>query len=144
MKNRNLLIKEIETDDAIVGMRKDGILHVYFKDDFELDVAAQYRLLKVYKEIVGQQKIPFIFEAGSGVTVTKEARDNAIKLETEAPMGSCVVVANNSAYMLIANFYYKFNKPSIPYKVTKDFEKGIEWLRTTSCYQPQIILSNIE
>lgn len=144
MKEHELLVREIETDDVIVGLRRDGIVHVYFKDNFELDVPAQMRLLKVYDEICEGKKAPFIFEAGNDVTVTKEARENAISLEKRSPIGSCAVIVTNTAYVLIANFYYKFNKPTIPYNVLKRFDKGIEWLKTTPCYQSQSILSNIE
>lgn len=137
MNSRHLLVREIETDDAIFGIREDGILHVYMKDDLELDIDAQWRMMKVYDELTGGIKTPFIFEAGNGVMVTKEARDNAIKLEQRSPMGSCAVIVSNTAYVLIANFYYKFNKPTIPYNVFKNFDQGIEWLKTTSCYNPE-------
>lgn len=89
-------------------------------------------------------KTPFIFEAGNDVSVTKEARENAIKLEERSPMGACAVIVSNTAYVLIANFYYKFNKPTIPYNVFKKFEKGIDWLKTTPCYDPQRILKSTE
>ncbi|CAG5080222.1 hypothetical protein CRYO30217_01224 [Parvicella tangerina] len=144
MNERELLLREIETDDAIFGIRPDGILHVYMKDNLELDVPAQWRMMEVYDELTQGVKTPFIFEAGAGVIVTKEARDNAIKLEQRSPMGACAVIVSNTAYVLIANFYYKFNKPTIPYSVFKRFDKGIEWLKTTSCYQPQRILNNTE
>lgn len=144
MNSRDQLVREIESDDAVYGLRADGILHVYMKDNLELDVPAQWRMMEVYDELTGGDKTPFIFEAGVGVTVTKEARDNAIKLEQRSPIGACAVIVSNTAYVLIANFYYKFNKPSIPYNVFKKFDKGIEWLKTTECYQPQRTLNKTE
>ncbi|MCB9187978.1 MAG: hypothetical protein H6599_01725 [Flavobacteriales bacterium] len=97
MNNRELLIREIETEDAIFGLRPDGIVHVFMKDDLELDVPAQWRMMEVYDELTQGNKTPFIFEAGVGVSVTKEARDNAIKLEHRSPMGACAVIVSNTA-----------------------------------------------
>jgi hypothetical protein len=117
---------------------------VYLKDGTELNVELQMKMLEIYDELTGGVKSPFIFEANPSVTITKEARDNAISLEERSPMGSCAVVVNTTAHLLIANFYYKFNKPKVPYKVFKDFDKAIKWLETTSCYQPQSTLKSIE
>lgn len=144
MNSRDSLLREIEIDEGIFGMRKDGILQAYLKDGTELDVALQMKMLDIYDDLTKKVKTPFIFEANPSVTVTKEARDNAISLEKQSPMGSCAVVVKTTAHLLIANFYYKFNKPTIPYKVFKDFDKAVEWSKTTDCYQPQRILKRTE
>lgn len=130
MHQKELLEKVIEIDEAIIGLRKDGIGHVYFKPGMELTIAIQYKLLDCYNEITGGIKTPFIFEAGEYVNVTSEARDNATHLEAIAPLSATVVVVNNLAYKLIADFYYKFNRPKQPYKVVSSFNDGIAWLKT--------------
>lgn len=144
MNNRDLLVREIEIDEAVLGIREDGIVQVYLKDDMELDVDLQMRWLEIYHRLTGGVKSPFVFEAGMGTTVTREARDNAILIEDEAPMGATAVVVSSTAHMLIANFYMKFNKPKIPYKVFKDYKKAIDWLQIQECYQPQMTLNNME
>lgn len=144
MNKRLEIIKSIELDEAILSLRNDGIIHVFFKDNTELDVVLQEKLLIYYEKLTGGIKTPFIFEAGANCNVTKEARENAVRLEKISPMSACTVIVDNTAYMLIANFYYKFNKPTIPYKVFKNREDGVKWLKSLDSYQPHKILNKIE
>lgn len=87
-------------------------------------------MLDVYIELCGNKFHPFIFEADEYVTVTKEARDNALSLEEKSPVGLSAVIVKSLAHKLIADFYMKFNKPRRPYKVFKDFNEGINWLKS--------------
>lgn len=119
----------IETDEATIDLI-EGIAHVHFKDNFEMDVPAQLRLLEIYKQITQGKPTPFMFTAGEGVSITKEARDNATSLEDESPLVASAIVVNSTAYLLIANFYLKFNKPKRPYKVFKDVNVALNWLKT--------------
>lgn len=128
MKEQDQLVRKIENDFAIVGMRKDGIVHVYFKPHTVLTVTVQEVLLVVYHEITGGKKHPFIFQAGEYCSVSKEARDNAANIEHQSPAKASVVYVNTLAHKLIAEFYYKFNKPAQPYKVVSEFSDGIRWL----------------
>ena len=128
MKQTDRIVRLIETDHAKVGMRDDGIVHVYYKAKTEINIELQAKMLEVFNEITGKQQHPFIFEAGEAVTVTKEARDNAITMELQTPVCCTVVSVTNLAHRIIAEFYYKFNKPIQPYKVTTNFEDGIQWL----------------
>lgn len=93
-----------------------------------ITVNFQEKIYQVFHEITGGKKSPFIFEAAEYCTVTKEARVNAVATEDRTPTSATVVCVNNLAYRLIAEFYYKFNKPKQPYKVSADFEEGIQWL----------------
>lgn len=128
MQQEDQIIKKIEIEEAVVGLRKDGIVHVYYKRGTVITVDVQLRMHKVFNEITGGVKSPFIYEADEYCSVTKEARDNAIATEGLTPTSSTVVCVSSLAYRLVAEFYYKFNKPKQPYKVSSDFSEGIEWL----------------
>jgi hypothetical protein len=130
MQEKELLVKVVEMEEAIVGIRKDGLGHVYLKSGTELDVDLQVRLYANYLKLTGGRKYNFIFEAGEYVTITSEARQNAKHLEAASPVGAIAAVVNNLAYRLIADFYYKFNKPQKPYKVVRNFQEGIRWLKS--------------
>ncbi len=123
------IVKAIELEEAHITLRSDGLAFVTFKANIVLDVALQIRLLAAYIDLVGSKQTPFLFEADEGVTITKEARDNATTLEDEAPIIATAVVVQNVAYALIANFYMKFNKPKRPYKVFNNKQGAIEWLK---------------
>jgi hypothetical protein len=124
------IINTIETSEVTVRLRKDGIVHTTFSKGAVLDLELQTKLLDINIKITGGKKSYFIYDAQDNVTITKEARDNAIRIEHLAPVKASAVVANNLAYRLIANFYMKFNKPKTPFRVFENLEKGIAWLKT--------------
>lgn len=123
------IIKQFKINEATVTLRTDGIVHVLFHKNTVLDLPLQMLLLNIYQEITGRKKHPFLFEAFEGVKVTKEAKENAIRIEDEAPGLAYAVVAPSLAYQLIANFYLKVKKPKMPYKVFSKKEEAVEWLR---------------
>lgn len=132
MTQADQLVRKFDFTDGIVGMRRDGIVHVYFKPGTRITVALQERMLIIYYEVAGGVKCPFIFEAAEYCSITKEAKVNALRIEAEAPCKVSAVYVSNFAYRLIAEFYYKFNKPKQPYKVVSDFDEGIRWLLKTN------------
>lgn len=121
--------KVIENDVAIVRSRKDGIVHVTFKEGTEIDADLQDRMIEVYLEICGGRKRPFLYTGIGDVTITKEGREHSKNLEDVFPTTATAVIADNLAYKLIANFYLKVNKPKTPYKVFKDFPSAESWLK---------------
>lgn len=124
------IVNTIEIPELTVRLRKDGIVHTTFNKGTVLDLELQTKLLDINIKITGGKKSYFIYDAAENVTITKEARDNATKIEHLAPVKGSAIVANNLAYRLIANFYVKFNKPKTPFKVFETFDKGIEWLKS--------------
>ncbi len=131
MLQQERIIKKVETAQYIIGVRDDGIIHVFYKEHAELDVKLQLEMLDVYIELCENKPYPFIFEAEEYITVTKEARDNALSLEDKSPLAVSAILVKNLAHKLIADFYLKFNKPRRPFKVFKSFEEGIDWLLKT-------------
>jgi len=132
MTQADQLVHKIELPESIIGLRKDGIIHVYIKPYVEITSEYQARQLKALNEITGGTKHPVIYEAGENVTVGNDARMNARRLEELTPTSCKVVYVSTLAHKLIAEFYYRFNKPEQPYKVFTDFEEGIKWLLETN------------
>lgn len=128
MKQEEKLVHRIEIDEAIVGLRADGIIHVYYKPHTEINIPLQEKMLNILDEITNGVKTSVIYQAGEYCTVTKEAREYAIAIEHLSPTRASVVYVKNLAQRMIAEFYYKFNKPKQPYKVVSDFDEGIKWL----------------
>jgi len=110
-------------------MYENGIGHMHFKDHITMDVAEQMEHLENLKKITEGKPTPFVVTAGEGVTITKEARDNAILIEDLSPLCATAVIVQNFAYKLIADFYLKVNKPKQPYKVFSDTDKAYEWCK---------------
>lgn len=123
------ILRSLEVEEALIELRSDGILRVVFKENLVMDVAVQEKLFANYLNISEGKKFGFLFEAMDNVTITKEARENSKKLEKSAPSIATAVIADSLPYRLIANFYMKFNKPKIPFKVFRNQEDAINWLR---------------
>ncbi len=51
-------------------------------------------------------------------------------MENRSPVAATAVIVNSVPYTLIANFYLKFNKPKHPYKVFKNRNEALAWLKS--------------
>jgi hypothetical protein len=120
----------IDHEKVTVSKRSDLIIHVAFKPNTEITVEFQDELVAMYNQITGGKKSLFIFEGGEFVSITKEARENAITIEDNTPTRASAIVVRNLAQKIVADFYYKINKPKQPFKVFWSFEKGIIWLQS--------------
>lgn len=123
-------VKELDFEDVNIQRKSNDIVYVTFKDDCNLDITLQMRLLDYYRDITGGKLMHFMFFAAENVSLSKEARDNAVKIEDQSMLGATAVVVDTLAYKLIANFYLKFNKPKRPYKVFSKEDEAITWLKT--------------
>lgn len=129
MSGSPTIIKEIDHPMVYLALKSDGIGYVFLKDDTVIDVEFQEVLIDLYNQLTNKKQTPFLFEGGNDVTVTKEARDNALLIEDRSPLKATAIVVDNLAYKLISNFYLKFNKPKRPYKVFSNKQEAVEWLR---------------
>lgn len=127
-EKKSIVVRSIRLEEALIELIDDDYVQVMFFDNIVLDLDLQLRLLESYIAICEGKKYPFLFAAMENVTITKEARDNAIKLEDKAPATKTAVIANSLPYRMIANFYLKFNKPKNPFKVFSNKEDAIKWL----------------
>jgi hypothetical protein len=130
MNQPDEILRQIVHEQVIVTMRHDGIVHVEFLPNTEITIELQDILIDFYNQITFSQKANFIFEGGEFVSITKEASENAIKIEKDALTIGSAVVFKNLGQRILADFYYKVNKPSKPCKVFSSFEKGIAWLNS--------------
>lgn len=124
------IIKELDFEDVNLQRKSNDIVYVTFKDNCNLDIPLQMRLLDYYRDITDGKLMHFMFFAAENVSLSKEARDNAVKIEDQSMLGATAVVVDTLAYKLIANFYLKFNKPKRPYKVFSKEDEAIKWLKS--------------
>lgn len=122
------LLTTVEINEAVVGIRKDGIIHVYYKSGITLDVKLQNKLMLIFDELSKGEKKKYIYEAGKNVRITREARINATTEDKSKIVLAAVVVAKSWYQKVIANFYYKLSSKGTVYKVVTDFNEGVDWL----------------
>ena len=129
-KNPLHIIKELDYLEVNLQLKSNEIVYVLFKDNCVIDVDFQMRLLDYYIDITNGKLMAFIFLAAENVSVTNEARDNAILIENQSMVGASALIVTNLAYKIIANFYMKVNKPKRPLKAFGNEEEAINWLQT--------------
>jgi hypothetical protein len=109
---------------------ENGIVHVLYLDHAEISAKIKREMHEVFLFITKGEKYPFLFAANGSLWYTKEARDYAIEIETNQPYLAVAMFAPTLGYRLIAEFYGKFSKPATPYKVFKDKDEAIKWLKS--------------
>ncbi len=129
MKQAERLIKTVEDPEFTIGLRDDDIVHVYYKSNTVIDVEIQKKVREATFLLTNGKKHPCLFEAGDYVSLTKEARANAIEQEDDFPALASAVIVQNLAYKMVADFYYKVHKPKQAFKVFRNIDEAIVWLK---------------
>lgn len=122
------IIRTIELPSMTVTLHSNEIVHVKYLQDQVIDVAEKKQEHQANLDITDGKKMPFLISFESYVTITKEAKEYSIKIEAEQPFLAVAIIVDNLAYQLMADFYFKFYKPKIAYKVFKSEPKAVEWL----------------
>lgn len=118
-----------QIDEVKLIERNDDIVHIHFKEGTEITVELQGRLFDFYNDICGDDEKPFLFTADDNVTITKEARENAIIMQDLFPGSASAVMVTSLAQKIIANFFIFVSKPKIPYQVFSKEEEAVDWLK---------------
>lgn len=108
----------------------DDIIHVLYLDHAEITVETKKEMHQIYLKVAQEKKYPFLFSAAGSIWFTREAREFASQIEPLQPFLAVAMFAPTLGYRLMAEFYAKFNKPAIPYKVFKEKEEAIHWLKS--------------
>ncbi|MFT5777347.1 MAG: hypothetical protein ACI837_000279 [Crocinitomicaceae bacterium] len=134
MHTSNMQItQEIQLPEVKISLREDQIVHVYINPHTHITIELQTRLIDAYWSLVNDEHV-FIFEGGEFVSISKEARENARLIEDKSPVSASAIVAHNLGQKILADYYYRFNKPKTPLKVFRSFDDGINWLKTLDEY----------
>jgi hypothetical protein len=129
MTNRDQLIKVSENEIAIIGIRKDGIVHIFYKDNAIIDKAGVNSMLALYESFLPKGVHPFIIESGEYVLFEEEGSKYTMEIEEQVPSVKKALVVTNAGYQLVANYYIARNKPTIDYGVFKTFDEALAWLK---------------
>lgn len=120
-------IEKIETSQLIIGLREDGIIHLYVKDEFVFDNNTQNWLLIAYKYLCRDQNRPMITEGGEFIRLKREVSDYITRYENEFPILCNAVIVKNMAHFIMAKFFISIYKSGIPVKVFKNKNAALEW-----------------
>ncbi len=119
--------KSKTTAEFDVHLRANGIIYVCFKPNTHITIEMQERMIEAYWEVTDINR-PFIFEAGEFISISKEARLNAIKIEEKSPVLASAIIVKNLAQKILGEYYYKFNRPKNPVKLFTNVASAEEWI----------------
>ncbi len=122
------IVQTISLSSMVLNLDKQGIIHIRYLEGQTIDVKEKIEEKRALLELTKGKKHLIIISFEHFVTITKEAKEYSILIEPEQPYLAVAIIVDNLAYQLMADFYFKFYKPKIAYKVFKSDSKAIEWL----------------
>lgn len=126
-KNEDI-VQTISLPSMNICLDKQGIIHIRYLEGQVIDVKEKIEEKRALLELTKGVKHPIFMSFENFVTVTKEAKEYSILVEPEQPFLAVAILVENLAYQLMADFYFKFYKPKVDYKVFKSYSKAMDWL----------------
>lgn len=120
--------KVSETTTTLISLCDDGIVRVMLKKNAEVGFQQAKENIQAYSDIAGGNRYAFIFYCeNDNVVYSEEARTYAKNNEALFPKVCMAVLVKTLAHKLVANFYFKFHKPTYPYKVFDKLADAEAW-----------------
>ncbi|HWY10856.1 MAG TPA: hypothetical protein VN026_06015, partial [Bacteroidia bacterium] len=107
-----------------------GILHIHIKAGSEIELTDAVQAVEAEGILGGGKKYPVLIDCGEFASVDKEARVFSASPESKIYTLSEAIAFVSFGHKLIADFYIKHNKPSVPTKSFPTREEAIRWLKT--------------
>jgi hypothetical protein len=118
----------IETDVCSIFF-EEGIMHIVFKKDSEVELSHINEIIDLRKGIQQGKKMPTVVDIRGLWHVEKDAREKAATNEMIQHNTALAIISGSLGTRLIGNFYMRFDKPDVPTKMFKSTEDAIAWLR---------------
>jgi hypothetical protein len=114
-------LNEIWIDDS-------GILHIKMKAG-EVDLEEAMACFDIYAKLgCAEKKVLQIMDARDGFSVTREARDYSAH-EGKKYFIASAIISKSLAVRIIVNFFNRFYRQPVPFKLFEDKEEALEWLK---------------
>ena len=120
--------EKIVIPDCVEIYIQNDIVYVEYVDGAEVGRELKKQMHEAYLRITGGRKMRFLFTNKGAFWIAKDARDYARKVESKQPFIAVAYWAPNLGIRLMAEFYGKFYKPEIPYRVFSTEEEALAWL----------------
>lgn len=124
--------RKLVVADCVELFIRNGIVHVVYADGAEITLAIKKEMHRANLRITNGAKMPFLITNNGAFWISKEARDYARRIEPKQPFLAVAYFAPTLGIRLMADFYGKFYKPEVPYKVFSSESDALEWLKEYS------------
>lgn len=128
MKDRDLLIRELDFDGLAMGLRHDGILRVYIKNEAIVNHKMQQNIIHsvITLKDGDTRKYPALVELGEFISIADDAVSHSGMAFKDHIL--CVAVyAKNTADRILAKYYTRKFKTSSEFVVFNEFEEAVQY-----------------
>ncbi len=122
-------ILKIDVGHSSIELRSDGIVEVILKKSSLIDLQECRDVMNAYEQLLEKKKYPLLHVVEDYVQVTNDARNFGSSEEGLRFSAAEAFVINSLAHKLLANFYLRVNKPSVPTKFFSNKADAEFWLR---------------
>lgn len=109
-------------------IREDGIVEIVFKKSSNIGVVECKEMIETYRANLEPKKYPLLHVIEDFVNIEKSAREFSATEEGLSFSKAEAYVMNSLAHKLLANFYMKVDKPSVPTKFFTNKTEAEDWL----------------
>lgn len=124
----NFISEKIINRISTVQLREDNILVIEIKSDESFNIRDMWELINAAQKIGQGKRFLNLIIVGAHTVPDEESRVLSTSMEGSIYKIADAFVINSLPQILVANFYMKFNKPSVPTKFFKNVRDAEKWL----------------
>ena len=113
---------------------KNGIFHYIYKPGLEIDLETAKQTVQDRLELIKGEAYPTYVDIRGLKKVDNNARSYLASPEATQLVSALAIRTGSEVQKVIANFYYKINKPVMPTRLFTDEGRAFRWLKL---YQQQ-------
>lgn len=121
--------KKVDIGHSSIELRPDGLVEITFRESSLIGLQECLDIMDVYEQILEKRKYPLLHLAKDYVQVNEEARIYGSSEDGLRYSAAEAFVIKSLAHKLLANFYLKVNRPSVPTKFFSNKEDAELWLK---------------
>ena len=123
-------IKHIEIEEAFIGIRHDGIMHIHIKVRQNFDLEHSKKIVSARTKLADGKAYPILYTTEGGlVTPSAEAKKFIASEKRSILVVADAFVVKSLPQRIAAKIYTSFNQPSRPVKFFSKKEEAIKWLK---------------
>lgn len=123
------LLDRRETEFLILGLREDGIIHIYMKPNTTLTYEGAVEGVRLVGEMGGGRAFPNLLDPQEGTSINKEARKFSKTPVANVYTLADAILVKNISHRLVGNAYVNFGFNARPTRLFTDREKALAWLK---------------
>jgi len=106
---------------------EDGILYFVYAKGTTLNLDLANKIVGELTKFLNGKIYPSVVDINGVISADKSARDFIAK-ESKILFSRVAFISTNTLSNIICNFFLTVNKPTIPMKLFRDKQKGLEYL----------------